>query len=755
MFLNYKRIPLVYIVLSILTLGYYSVVYRQQAARDFNIAVGMKMIEVPSGKEMLLHYVTLGIYTMIWDMKFLSLCEVYIKENGKESELDFESYRFLAAVPIVRFLAVKNFVSQINLVCRIYSDKQLEDVDASDLTFNRVREVNIDDIYTPAKQIDTSIYDFSAEKMEMEKPKAVEKEKEADEVDEKKHESRMIAGHAVVEEYDPTRDYRRIGYQLRFEREEKIAEREEEEKRRIEAEEQAKSLAKGNTNTVPVIVSHRSKMWFVKVVALTLLVFILPFAAVVTTIFAFPSVYDESYVGSLSKKYELLNSINDKKIVIIGGDSVAMGISSQTIEDELPEYRIVNFGMDSELGMKMLIDLSRSAINSGDIIIISPELNAQSMSLNFNGEKALEALDGNFELLMQIDSGDYSALLGSSVQFATNKLGYIFEDKKPTISRPAYAKGNFDDYYGDNIYNRPLNETFGLYNPVNFEFKINMKDSEVTEYEEFIQYINEFTHYAERKGATVYFTFSPICKAAIDSSVSEKSISAFFDNICENLQCRVISDINNCIMDEGYFYDSEFNLNDAGKIARSLMLVDDIKREMLNETQNSETKPVAPGYTYPTIRVESSSDITNAEDFEFEMILLKNGNDYAHYYSICGVSEQGFQKELLTLPNVHNGIPVVGISANAFKEAPYLKEIELSKNIAVIAADAFAGSSVKKVYFADGIKPYMIFIGQSISEHDVIIDKGITFYVNAENLSAFQNDNRMWSKYANYIEAKS
>ena len=81
--------------------------------------------------------------------------------------------------------------------------------------------------------------------------------------------------------------------------------------------------------------AHRNKKWFYPVFAGLLAVFLLPVILVSVITFAFPAVYDDTFVGELGDKYELLNATDEKKVVVIGGSSVAFGLDSAMMEEEL------------------------------------------------------------------------------------------------------------------------------------------------------------------------------------------------------------------------------------------------------------------------------------------------------------------------------------------------------------------------------------------------------------------------------------
>ena len=106
--------------------------------------------------------------------------------------------------------------------------------------------------------------------------------------------------------------------------------------------------------------SHRSTKWFVSVFAIMLLVFFIPMITVGIVVFALPPVYDNTFIGELGEKYDRLNSIDEPKIVIVGGSSVAFGIDSELMEEKLG-MKVVNFGLYANLGTKLMLDLSKIA----------------------------------------------------------------------------------------------------------------------------------------------------------------------------------------------------------------------------------------------------------------------------------------------------------------------------------------------------------------------------------------------------------
>ena len=115
---------------------------------------------------------------------------------------------------------------------------------------------------------------------------------------------------------------------------------------------------------------------------LSVIAILLPFLIAAAYAAFGPSQFSDTFVGELDEKIERLHSIDEPKIIIIGGSSAAFGINSQLME-EYTGMPVVNLGLYAALGTKLMLDLSRSGIGEGDIVVIAPELDPQTYSLYF------------------------------------------------------------------------------------------------------------------------------------------------------------------------------------------------------------------------------------------------------------------------------------------------------------------------------------------------------------------------------------
>lgn len=438
----------------------------------------------------------------------------------------------------------------------------------------------------------------------------------------------------------------------------------------------------------------------VKIVA-ALLVVILPFAAVPTVALLLPAQYDRSFTSALCAKVDRLAEIDEPKVVVVGGSSVAFGLNSELIE-RYTGMPVVNFGVYAALGTKLMLDLSIDHINEGDVVVLAPELDAQTLSMYFNAQTTLQATDGRTDILFDVPGEHLFSLLGSSWEFASEKISYIRNGTSPSTVG-AYAPDNFNEY-GDIVYERAEN-TMSLYYDPNTAIDLSPEILDA----EFCEYLNDYIRSCEKKGASVCFSWCPMNEMAItEDTKSDERIAEFESFMEENIDCTFISDINDYILDAGYFYDTNFHLNDAGVAVRSITLARDLLLELSIPVAVTETVPEPPAL--PQVDLRFFGEDENAKYFEY--VALDSGA-----YMITGVKDEYRNMKSLTVPLGYNTYKVTHIGARAF-EGTALETLVITEdtNVRNIMNGAFKGaSSLKSLYVlypdSESIAPPADFVG--------------------------------------------
>lgn len=387
---------------------------------------------------------------------------------------------------------------------------------------------------------------------------------------------------------------------------------------------------------------------------LAILILVTPLAIVTTTALATPCQYDETFLGELTNKHTRLKSITEEKIVLIGGSSLAFGLDSAKLQ-EYVGMPVVNYGLYATIGTKAMLDMSRNYINKGDIVIICPETDSQTYSLYYNAHSMWQALDCDLSMLKDVGFSNLAKLIATMPEFANEKNGFIRKNQKPSPTG-IYAKSSFNEY-GDIKVDRPYNEM-----PKNYDTSMPVSLTTDLLDAEFIDYVNKFAASCERKGATVYFSFSPINADSVVSTEAQKN--EFYKALSEELDFPLLSNIDDYILDSAYFYDTNFHLNSTGALQRTSLLADDLRKIM---GKKGKTKKYEPPKRPDDYFASSGDSDQNAKFFDYEEI---DGG-----LAIVGLSKEGKNEKTLTIPKDSQGKPVLHIANNAFKDSKVLEHI--------------------------------------------------------------------------------
>lgn len=485
-----------------------------------------------------------------------------------------------------------------------------------------------------------------------------------------------------------------------------------------------------------------SKKKKILTVLIVLLAVLSPFLGAATLMLATPSQYEHTFLGELADKVERLSSVKDPKLVLIGGSSVAFGYNSPLLEEHMG-MPVVNFGLYASLGTKVMLDMAREHIGQGDIVVLAPEMDRQTLSLYFNGRSVWEAADSDVSLLGGVAAENYDEMLGSFWGYLTSKLRLLLRDGKPSPTDVYNAK-NFNEYGdiryldGNGASLRAANEMVLGYesdSPISLTPDIVDKD--------FISYVNAFTREMQGRGASVYFTFSPMNAEAMSEDTTEDSLYAFYEYLSTALACPVITNPSDCILDFRYFYDSNFHLNDAGTVVRTSSLIRDLRRALGDPTPVTIDTPPPPAHAPKITVLDDPAFSLDADCFLYD-------RDETGLLTVVGLTEKGKLREVLTVPAMYNGEPValLGNGEPVFAGASRLREITVHVNIKKIAARAFA--------FCPSIKTVAIMGSPQETQADrdaLLLDthEGIRFKVLRAYASAFAVD-YYWSPYSSKLK---
>ena len=458
-----------------------------------------------------------------------------------------------------------------------------------------------------------------------------------------------------------------------------------------------------------------------------LIVLALPLA-ILSAAFALPAQYGETYLAGLGLKWDRLRGADSPRIVVAGGSGAAFDLNGALLEQELPDYKAVNFGLYAGLGTTVMLDLCLPELREGDILIFEVELNSQTLSDYFGAEAMWQAADGRPELLAALPLRDYGgALLGALPDYAAAKARF-FRDGNAPKGDGVYARASFNQYGDIDAPGREQNVMPGGWDenmPLHFDPAM-ISDA-------FAEKVNAVAAACEQKGVRFYFRFCPMNAAAI-SSGEEARMADFEAALREKLDCPLLGGVSDAVMEAGWFFDTNFHLNASGAVVATAALARDLKIAL------GDPSPV--NIELPSMPAAAGTVLLDGDNADEDCFLYEETDGGIR---IIALSEAGKTRDALTVPVCHEGLPVLGFDAAVFSGNRTLRELTVQENIHNIADGSFDGCIALEHLILRGARPSGCSVGSGL-----LTGTEARILVPAESYGAYCTD-YFWARYADRI----
>ena len=397
--------------------------------------------------------------------------------------------------------------------------------------------------------------------------------------------------------------------------------------------------------------------------------------------FGLPPQFGETYYGELPIMKKKLYESKRKKIVFLGNSSVAFGIRTDLIQQELPDYDVVNFGLYGTIGTKTMLDWSKKAVKEGDIMVVLPEPYPQTSSLYFSAKDVWRAADGDYSLLQGLSKKERQNLVGSFFSYVGEKFEFMMGKNKISTDGP-YSKKAFlkeDGSYADYLtYDRPYNVMMGGYdqaNPISYSIDVYGPG--------FLTYLDDYASFCKEKGAKAYLGFCPVDSLSLsgDPGIASDSL---YDSLSKKVSLPLLGHPEKSILDYRYFYDNNVHLNSSGAYVYTNLLCEDLKLTLGIYEPNSIPIPEPP-----EIPEEEYEEGDNVDESYF--LYQKKETPAGDYYSITSLTEEGKKMASLTIPSSHEGLPVREFGASTFAGNKTIARIVIPSSIKTIYDYSFDG----------------------------------------------------------------
>lgn len=389
-----------------------------------------------------------------------------------------------------------------------------------------------------------------------------------------------------------------------------------------------------------------------------------------------PEFYGETYYAVLSRMHSRLETAEKPKIVVLGGSNVAFGLDGELLENLLEQqgydYTVCPFGLYAAVGTSTMLDLSADDLGAGDLVVLAVEPTSETMSAYFGAEAFWKCAESDSDLLLEVSREKQAALAGNYVFHLQQRCEILASGDYPA-ARGVYAAASFSDRC-DMVYDRPGNAM-----AVGWDTAVPVDFGAVQIDPAFARQVNAYCAAAEKRGASVVMSFSPVNRAAL----TDPDVDAFFAACNASFDCPMISDPNRYILDSGWFYDSNFHLNSAGARLRTCLLAEDILAWLGCFREIEYEIPEMPA---PIVREQEEE--VSGDWFTF----APTAENAA--WLVSGLTAAGQGEHSLRVPATHEGKPVIGFTASALENARQLAQLRLPESIESLPDDLFAGAPV-------------------------------------------------------------
>ncbi len=447
--------------------------------------------------------------------------------------------------------------------------------------------------------------------------------------------------------------------------------------------------------------------------------------------FALPAQYDQAYLAGLQDKWDALAAAPSPRIVIAGGSGAAFGVRCDLLEQELPGYSVVNFGLYAGLGTTVTLELIRPLLRSGDIVIFSPEQSAQTLSDFFHAPSMWQAADGRPELLSALDGRRWGPMAGAFPAFAGDKARLCRDGSAPA-GEGVYARSSFNHYGDMDCPGREQNVMAGGFDPnmpISFDPALPSED--------FFAAVNGFARWCGEHGVTLCYRFCPMNAAAIpDGGLSR--LDGYANVLRERLDCPVLGDPAQAVLDAGWFFDTNFHLNASGAVANTAILAGELKAAL--------DIPGPVSIPLPELPPLAGVGLTEGDNRDGGCFLYEDAGDGLR---LIGLTTEGAGRESLTLPVSHGGMPVVSLAPAVFAGNARVREIVVQGNLRGLEDGSFEGCAALERLVLAQADPEKCAVGPGLLKGtDALV------YVPPGRLSAYAT-NYFWAAHASRLREDS
>jgi len=286
-------------------------------------------------------------------------------------------------------------------------------------------------------------------------------------------------------------------------------------------------------------------------------------------LFILPVEDTENYLLANIDKNRFLISVKSPKMVLVGGSSLAFGVDSYFISNEI-NLPVVNMGLHGGLGLVFMINEVKPYLKKGDIVLLVPEY---ELFVRPNGSSTLiELLDLHRNNIIYLNLNQITTLIEFYPEYARSKIKKIISSSSlpNTRVKGVYFRHAFIDN-GDMISHLDSSKSgyakdISLLPPPDISLESAVPGVKV---------VIEFNEWCKSEGITLLISY-PAFPETHFQHIDE--FSSMVDMLLLQNGLSVISKPEKYEMPASSFFDTLYHLNEIGRMERTKKLTEDIMR---------------------------------------------------------------------------------------------------------------------------------------------------------------------------------
>ncbi|CAN5172730.1 hypothetical protein BH09BAC6_BH09BAC6_15360 [soil metagenome] len=272
----------------------------------------------------------------------------------------------------------------------------------------------------------------------------------------------------------------------------------------------------------------------------------------------------KSLIFAQIDKDALLVSTPSPRLILVGGSNLSFGINSQLLHDSL-KLNPVNTAIEASVGLKYMLDHSKSFVKKGDVVIVSPEYHQYFGNYMYGGDDLLRTVMDvsrrNYKLLSVKQWLNISPGIMSYACSKFNPNNYFPDKKQPNMI--VYKRNSFNEF-GD--VDAHWSQKTKRVPPIS-GFRGAFNTDAIAE-------LNKFRSEIQQKGATLLVTYPAIQPRSYKNNIAQ--LNQVQLALC-NAGFRTLGTPGRYVLPDSLFYNTFYHLIKQGVDERTRLLIHNIQ----------------------------------------------------------------------------------------------------------------------------------------------------------------------------------